>query len=257
MSALAATQAAMHDWLRHADPTIAPQVEGPLVGDRLRIHADAYRLRLIEVLGNDFPVTAALLGEDRFDALALQFIAAHPSTHPSLRHFGRGFADWLQQAAATPRTLHELARFEWLQGDVFDAADAAPLAIEDIAPLPADAWPSLRLHLQPSLRMIELACNAPALVEAHAHGRHLPVLRRVPSAQWLLWRVDGDAHWRRPDVDEAALLHAIFSGETFGELCKRATDFHAHDGPLRAVSLLKRWLADGLLAIAPPASTHD
>ena len=80
MSALAATQAAMHDWLRHADPTIAPQVEGPLVGDRLRIHADAYRLRLIEVLGNDFPVTANRgavdLGPTEFRLL--DYLMQHP-----------------------------------------------------------------------------------------------------------------------------------------------------------------------------------
>ena len=63
MSALATTQAAMHDWLRHGDPAIAARVEGPLVAHRLRIHADAYRLRLIEVLANDYPVTAALLDE--------------------------------------------------------------------------------------------------------------------------------------------------------------------------------------------------
>ncbi|HNV78522.1 MAG TPA: DNA-binding domain-containing protein [Thermomonas sp.] len=257
MSALATTQAAMHDWLRHGDPAIAARVEGPLVAHRLRIHADAYRLRLIEVLANDYPVTAALLDEDRFDDAALGYLQAHPSTHPSLRHFGRGFAGWLQQAPAMPRHLHELARFEWLQGEVFDAADAAPLTLDAIASLPAGAWPSLRLHLQPAVRFITLASNAPALVEAHAQGRRLPALRRVPGAHWLLWRVDGDAHWRRLDADEAALLQAVFAGETFGDLCERATDFHAHDGPLRAASVLKRWLADGLLAIDPPAPTHD
>lgn len=257
MSALATTQAAMHDWLRHGDPAIAHRVEGPLVAHRLRIHADAYRLRLMEVLSNDFPVTAALLGEERFDALAIAFIQAHPSSHPSLRHFGRGFADWLQQATTTPRNLHELARFEWTQGDVFDAADAAPLTLNAIATLPADAWTGLRLHLQPSLRITTLACNAPALVEAHAHGRALPALRNARVADWLLWRSDGDAHWRRLDGDEAALLRSVANGESFGELCERATDFHAHDGPLRAASLLKRWLADGLLASAPHAPTDD
>lgn len=256
MSALATTQAAMHDWLRHGDPAIAHRVEGPLVAHRLRIHADAYRLRLVEVLANDFPVTAALLGEDRFDAAALGYLQAHPSTHPSLRHFGRGFADWLQQATTTPRNLHELARFEWTQGDVFDAADAAPLTLGAIATLPADAWPGLRLRLQPSLRITALACNAPALVEAHAHDRALPALRDARVADWLLWRSDGDAHWRRLDRDEAALLHAVAGGESFGELCERASDFHAHDGPLRAASLLKRWLADGLLASDPPDSIH-
>ena len=257
MSVLATTQAAMHGWLLHGTPGIAAQVQGPRVEHRLRIHADAYRLRLLEVLGNDFPATEALLGEDRFETVALGYLHAHPSTHPSLRHFGQHFADWLQQHAKQPHGLHELARFEWTQGEVFDAADADTLTLDVIASRPADAWPSLRLHLQPSLRMVALACNAPALVEAHAHGLPLPALRGMPDAEWLLWRTDGDVHWRRLDIDEAALLRALAAGECFGELCERATDFHAHDGPLRAASLLKRWLADGLLATDRPASTHD
>lgn len=256
MSALAATQAAMHRWLLHGDPAIAASVRGPQVEHRLRIHADAYRLRLLEVLGNDFPVTKAVLGEDGFDALGLDYVDAHPSTHPSLRHFGRAFAGWLRRRAARPRASHELARFEWLQGEAFDAADAAPLTLDAIATLPADAWPSLRLHLQPSIRLLPLSCNAPSLVEAHARGNAPPALRDTPTADWLLWRSECDVHWRRLDADEAALLHAVADGECFGELCERASTFHPDDGPLRAASLLKRWLADGLLATDAPSS-HD
>lgn len=257
MSALAATQAAMHGWLLQGDPAIAARVQGPHVEHRLRIHADAYRLRMLEVLGNDFPVTNAVLGEDGFDAVAIQYIDSHPSTHPSLRHYGRAFADWLRPRGLRPRTLHQLARFEWMQGEVFDAADADPLAIEDVASLPADAWPLLRLHLQPSVRMLSLACNAPALVEAHAREHALPALRGTPTAEWLLRRHDGDVHWRRLDADEAALLHAVADGKCFAQLCELASRFHSDDGPLRAASLLKRWLADGLLATHAPRPTHD
>ena len=257
MSTLAATQAAMHGWLLHGDPAIAASVQGPHVEQRLRIHGDAYRLRLLEVLGNDFPVTKALLGEDAFDAAALDYIHSHPSTHPSLRHFGHAFANWLQRHTRRPRGLHALARFEWTQGLVFDAADADALTLDAIASLAADAWPMLRLHLQPSVRMLALACNAPALVDAHARGEALPALRDAPAAEWLLWRHDGDVHWRRLDADEADLLQAIAKGECFGQLCERASAFHPDDGPLRAASLLKRWLADGLLANDAPRSTHD
>ena len=82
-------------------------------------------------------------------------------------------------------------------------------------------------------------------------GRQSLLRERRPHTQLVV-------HLERElDADEAALLQAVFAGETFGDLCERATDFHAHDGPLRAASVLKRWLADGLLAIDPPAPTHD
>ena len=257
MSALAATQAAMHGWLLHGDPAIGASVQGPQVEQRLRIYSDAYRLRLLEVLSNDFPVTKTMVGEDDFDAAALEYIQSHPSTHPSLRHFGHAFADWLQQHARRPRGVHALARFEWMQGLVFDAADADALTLDAIASLPAEAWPMLRLHLQPSVRMLALPCNAATLVDAHARGEPLPALHDAPATDWLLWRRDGDVHWRRLDADETALLHAVTDGECFGQLCERASAFHPDAGPLRAASLLKRWLVDGLLANDAPRHTHD
>lgn len=257
MSALAATQASMHGWLLHGDPAIGASVQGPQVEQRLRIYGDAYRLRLLEVLSDDFPATKALLGEDGFDAVALDYLDAHPSTHPSLRHFGHAFAEWLRQRRPLPRGLHALARFEWTQGLVFDAADADALTLDAIASLPADGWPNLRLHLQPSVRMLALSCNAATLVDAHARGEPLPTLRDAPATDWLLWRGDGDVHWRRLDADEADLLQAIAAGESFGQLCERASAFHPDEGPLRAASLLKRWLVDGLLATDAPRHTHD
>ena len=71
----------------------------------------------------------------------------------------------------------------------------------------------------------------------------------------LLWRSDGDVQWRRLDDDEALALRAVESDETFAQMCERMNDLHGDDGALRAASLLKRWLADGLLA-ADPESTH-
>ena len=245
MNALAATQTAMQGWLLHGDPGITVFVDGEDAAHRLRIYADAYRLRLLEVLGNDFPLTKTALGDDAFDALATGYLREHASTRPSVRHFGRAFPGWLRDAT---RALPQLARFEWTQGECFDAADAPALGIEHITGLPAEAWPSLRLHLHPSTRLLALACNAPELAEAHASGAALPPLRDAASAHWLLWRSEGVVQWRRLDADETAALHAIAAGESFAQLCERMTDFHGDDGALRAASLLKRWLADGLLA---------
>lgn len=255
MNALATTQASMQDWLLHGEPGIGAFVEGDDSAHRLRIYADAYRLRLIEVLGNDFPVTRSVLGDDAFAALAGDYLRAHPSTRPSVRHFGHAYADWLQGRRDVPPALHELSRFEWAQGECFDAAEVPLLGIEHIAALPADAWPTLRLVLQPCLRVLALSCNAPDLVVAHASDGASPELREEAPSQWLLWRSEGDVQWRRLDDDEVLALRAIAAGETFAQLCERMNELHGDDGALRAASLLKRWLADGLLA-CDPESTH-
>lgn len=249
---LQSRQSAMQVWLLHGDAGIADaidpaRVHGETRDDRLRIYADAYRLRLADVLGQDYPVSKIVLGDARLDALADAYMRAHPSTQPSVRHFGHAFATWLSTRRDVPRALHELARFEWLQGEAFDAADADALDFDAIAMLPAESWPGLRLRLHPATRLLAMHCNAANVVDAHARGLPLPRLRNGAIRHWLLWRADSDVHWRRLDDDEADALQGVQSGDTFAALCQRLNARHL-DGALRAASLLKRWLADGVLA---------
>ena len=113
----------------------------------LGVYREAYVLRLHECLGNDYPGLRAMLGEERFFALARAYIAAHPSRHPNARWFGRalpGFvASWAepQEAAACA----DMARFEWALGEAQDEVDAVPLEFDQLAGLPAEAWASLTL----------------------------------------------------------------------------------------------------------------
>jgi hypothetical protein len=245
---LHASQSAMQAWLLHGDDGLAAHVAGEDVAHRLRIYADAYRLRLLEVLANDFPVTRAVVGNEAFDALALGYLRAHPSTAPSARHFGHAFADWLVTQRTLPEALPQLARFEWTQGECFDAVDAMRLEFRHIAALPPEAWPGLQLRLHPATRLLTVACNAADVFAADAATTPLPALRNEPPSTFVLWRSEGDVCWRRVDADEAIALHAIANGKTFAQLCERMHEHHGDDGAVRAASLLKRWLADGLLA---------
>ena len=226
MNALAAAQDAMQDWLLHGDPGIAAFVDAEDAAQRLRIYADAYRLRLLEVLGHDFPATRVALGAEAFAALATDYLRNHPSTRPSVRHFGDAFADWLAMRDDAPPGLHELARFEWRQGECFDAADADALGIVDVAALPAKAWPSLRLQLHPAARLLSsrrlaLRGDSPLLADD------------ADPADWLLWRLDFDVHWRRLEADEALALRAVEAGESFAQLCERLNEPNG-DGASRA-----------------------
>jgi hypothetical protein len=248
MNALVATLDGLQQRTLRGGDAIFVRVRGADAVHRLRIYADAYRLRLVDILGNDFPATRDALGEAGFAEFAERYLQAHPSTQPSVRHVGSAFADWLEMQADAPTGLHELARFEWLQAAAFDAADAPTLAVEDIAALAPEAWPGLRLRLHPATRMLEtqrlaIRDNAPAPVDADS------------PARWLLWRdASGDVRWRRLEDDEADALHAADRGANFGELCERLSAHHGDDGALRAASLLKRWLADGLFAADSPPS---
>lgn len=249
---LASRQAALHDWLRSGDAAIGAHVAAPPqvqagVATRLRIYADGYRLRLVEVLTQDFPVLAQRIGTARFDALASRYLHEHPSTRPSVRHLGAAFADWLSTRADVDAGAVEVARFEWMQGEVFDAHDAPPVTMRDVVSLPVDAWPTLRLSFQPALRRLYLRTAVPALVLAHAVEQPLPGLIDAEPADWLLWRQDFNVHWRRLTDDEADALRHMGDGGSFGGLCARLETDHGDGAPLRAAGLLKHWIHDGLV----------
>lgn len=243
---LAVHQHALARWLLKDGAANAPHVASASSRsprDRLRLYTDGYRLRLVEVLGNDMPVLRSHAGETRFDALVRRYLADEPSTAPSVRHFGRHFPRWLQAHAALP-LLADLASFEWRQGEVFDATDAISCAFDDVASLPASAWPALRMVLHPALRRVRLHSNAATLVDAHARGLPLPPLQACDANDWLLWRADFDVHWRRLPDDEAGALDAVARGDAFADWCAQLSSAQP---ALRAASLLKRWLADGLV----------
>jgi hypothetical protein len=247
---LADRQSALQHWLRAGDPAIGAHVAASppaAAAARLRVYADAYRLRLVEVLTNDFPVLTGHVGRARMEAMASAYLRDHPSTQPSVRHLGRGFAQWLSARRDVEATLVELARFEWAQGEVFDACDASPVTVAEVGALPAAAWPTLSLFFQPALRCLWLETTAPAQVAAHAAGQPPTALAAAAPGHWLLWRQDFNVHWRRLPSEEADALRDMRDGQRFGALCTRLQATHGLDAPARAAGLLKRWLQDGLI----------
>ena len=93
--------------------------------ERLQIYHEAYRLRLIDALRNDYPALEAYIGEENFVLVATEFIATNPSHHPSLRWFGKKLPQFLREHSEWKLHIQvaELAEFEWAQMMAFDAAD--------------------------------------------------------------------------------------------------------------------------------------
>jgi hypothetical protein len=249
-------QAQFQDYILRAESPIAATVIGDARGDaktRLDIYADAYRLRLLEALGNDYESLRAHLGADAFERLGRAYIEAHPSDTASVRWFGRHLPDFLRgtHGYAHQPALAELAAFEWKKGEVFDAPDAEAVALETIAAVPPEAWPGMRLLPHPSLRRLDLRWNAPAICQAHEGGKKLPRPRAKSQVQaWLLWRDEAlDIRWRPLAEDEAAAIDAVAEGQSFGQVCERLCQWiEPEQASMHAAGLLKRWIVDRLVA---------
>lgn len=218
---------------------------------RLGIYADAYRSRLVEALGSDYPALKGVLGERGFDRLMRAFIAAHPSRFPNLRWYGGEMAHFLERSSRGRRRkpLAELARFEWALGLAFDAEDAPLAKVEDAARVPAADWPGMRLRLHPSVQLLWLRGNAARVWRAASAGRKPPAAAmRLRPVGWLVWRKGHEPFYRSLPPEEAWALGAAGRERDFASLAGGLRRFvGAGRAAQTAAQLLRNWLAEGLI----------
>jgi len=211
--------------------------------ERLRVYADAYFGRLHDVLAEDFPRVAALLGGERFEDVVREYLTSHPSTHFSVHHLGRDLAAAIAQRTDLPPYLADLARLEWARREVFDARDCEFLTADALqAVSPAD-WPRLRFAPIPALAIL----RADWPVHEVWGGTETA---SVPAATCIrVWRSQDFRVYHAPmDARDAEALDRLIAGEPFGIICTAFDDLAPLEGAQRATALLARWLDDGIIA---------
>jgi len=258
MSTLARMQGEFQQYLLQGDAAgIEPHVLGSArvpVATRLGIYGGAYRSRLAEALGSNFPALAQLLGEDDFRTLAAAYIAAHDSPYFSIRYYGDQLAQFLASEAsyAAAPVLAELARWEWAMTCVFDAADAQPLPHEGLSRVTPEHWAQLRFGWHPSVQRLDLEWNVPQLWQALTSEGERPELTVAATAlPWIVWRSELTTYFRSLTGSEAQVLEAARRGWPFGELCELlCAELGAEAAPAQAAGLLRGWIDSGLIVSA-------
>lgn len=229
---------------------------GPLgPADRLQIYTDMYRSRLLDVLREDFPRVLAVLGEADFAALAGRYLARHPSTHPSVRHVGRAFADHVATGTSPRPFLADLARLEWARVEVFDAPDPEPLRLCDLATIAPADWPALRFRPIAACRIVEAAWPVHEIWAAAAAGPPESAFEPAPTTI-RVWREGWSVSHAAMGPLEVRAFGALQRGEPFGDVCAVA-DAEPETAAREVGSLLLRWLEDGLLARLDPPGARD
>lgn len=257
MSALAQVQRDFQDYLLRGESTVETHVVGTVrvpVATRLAIYGGAYRSRLGEALESNYPALAKLLGAADFERLTNDYVSTHDSPYFSVRYYGDALPQFLaahEDYAAAP-VLAELAQWEWAMTSVFDAADAAPLAHTALERIPPQQWAQLRFGWHPSVQRLALSWNVPQLWQALTgeSERPAPSLTAAP-VPWLLWRQELTSYFRSLGATEASALDAARSGWPFGELCELlCSELGDEQAPLEAATLLRGWIAAGLIVSA-------
>lgn len=251
MSTLAELQRRFKAQVLHGDARMNDAIVGNAQADaaaRVGVYVEAYRLRLLEVLGKDFPGLRAMTGATRFEQSCSAYIQAHPSRHYNARWYGESLAPFLLATPPWSRepALAEMAALEWDLTLVFDAEDCPSARFADVVALAPEQWPGMVLHLQPGFHRRRLQWNVGAIRLATDRDDAPPALAALDAAlEWAIWRKDLNVRYRALDADEACVIAALEKGLSFGELCVALCQWHAEEAvSLRAAQLLKTWVEE-------------
>jgi hypothetical protein len=247
-------------FLLHPDDDRIPVVIGRDPADaraRSHIYASAYRARLVEALGTNYPRLASWMGEGGFAELGLAYLAKRPSHYRSIRHFGDELGDFLARTQPWQRrpALAEMARFEWALAATFDAADAECADAGQMRALRPEGWAGTVFVAHPSVCLLDLDWNVVAIWKDLDQARPARRARRVGRRTWLIWRYQLESHFRSLAVDEASALRIVLDGRTFADVCEAlCVHWPREDVASRAAALLRGWLDGGLISeIRAPA----
>jgi hypothetical protein len=246
--------------------------------ERLGIYANAYYTRLLECLGEVFPIVKRALGDEAFEGFAFGYLQKYPSRSHTLNELGRDFPRYLSETRPSPEAeqdeqsvsenagesearltpewpdfLIDLARLEWAIYEVFDGPGVEGerlLSADDLLDISPDHWAQSRLQTVPCLQL--LATRFPvnayySAARATKDDESIPLPAPAESFVALTRResIVRRYHLSRPEFE---LLNAILEGRTVGEAIERAAAVAGDDFTALAANLqlwFRNWTAEG------------
>ncbi len=237
------------------DPTISAAITGASaeqVAERLAIYSNGYRWRLLEALETDYLLLQKFLGEEIFASVGYAYLEAYPSRHFSVDLVGQHLAKFLEETKPYNEQpyLSELTRFIWVLNQTIDAADAPVIVAADLAAVPQDSWPDMRLLFHPSLMILFCEWNVTAVWRALVNEQQPPAfIKLAEPAAVIVWRKAIQSFYNMLDQKEAWALQCLQQGATFDVMCEGLLQWYSEaEVAQQAVNLLLRWINDGMVS---------
>lgn len=236
-----------HAALLHADAAPPAGVHpAAQAAERFAVHQHTSRGGLVAALRSAYPAIVVALGDEYFDALAVEFMRDSPPSSPVLQEYSPQFAGFLEGFAPLAQWawLGDVARIDWARREAYHAADAEPMSAWQLRVWPPEALLQASLQLHPSLRTLDSAHPAWSLWQ-----RQQQPLDPASGDTWQpqsiqVWRVGGHVHQRLLGAGEAALRHALANARTLGQAMHRA---QASDPEFNASTAFATLVGDGLV----------
>jgi Putative DNA-binding domain len=233
---------------------VRESARGMTPAERVEVYREQFRLRHLKNLGDDYPTLAwAMGGAEAFEALATEYLVAHPPRTWDLQRLGAdvprfvgSHARWGAHARAC-----DAARLDWAFMETFDAPDAPPFDPSVLASTPEDRWPSARIELLPALRLVAMQSALHEVREALERGAEPPEPVRADT-RVVVWR-DPACFLRSVAIDAGAfdLLERLRDGEPLGPACEAAAQAAGEDAATfgeRVGAWFQDWTTRGWIA---------
>jgi hypothetical protein len=203
--------------------------------ERLEIYNRQYWFRVLSAMSEDFPGLRAIIGERRFEKMAVAYLNDCPSGSFTLRNLGSRLEQWLPghpvHIAGTEQIALDMVRLEWAEIECFDEGAKPKLTEADLPSL----GPDPRFQLQPHIRLLECAYPVDDLLvnirsqleesdivsnavteRPHSRARRskLPRPERIFLA---VHRVDNTVYFKRLDQQAFAILCALRDGKSLSQ----------------------------------------
>jgi len=226
--------------------------------ERLEIYNRQYWFRILAALSEDFPGLRAIVGERRFEKLAVAYLLDCPSRSFTLRNLGSRLETWLRAHPDYIETFEPIAldmvRLESAEIEAFDEASKPSLTEAELPGL----GPDPKFVLQPHVRLLDLGypvddflirvrreeevdivSNAVSeRVRSSARGRRLPKPERIFLT---VHRASNSVYFKRIDKAAYAILCALREGKNLSDAVD-AVDW-GDQTPQEAAANLQQWFA--------------
>ncbi|VAW14866.1 Glutamate synthase [NADPH] large chain [hydrothermal vent metagenome] len=195
---------------------------------RFSVYRNNVAVSLIDALAANFPVTAALIGEEPFAALARSFMASHLPETPMLMDYGQEFAGFITgfDPLAHLGFLADVARLERVWNTAYNAADLNLASIETLSDIAPDALERTVFEFHPAAGLVRSAHPIASIWFAHQGSDTEAALKSLPQGGEDAWitRPVADVQIRRLPAGAAVFVERLLAGDPLGDAAEAAAD---------------------------------
>ncbi len=186
--------------------------------ERIGIYRKMFFLRMTESMAIDYPGVKNTLGETEFDRIiAEEYVKKYPSQSYTLNHLGRHFPQFIQESELSNKAfLYDLSRLELSITNNMDAEESPILQQQEIASVQSEQWENAILIPIVALEMLEFDYNVCKYLDAVNEKTMVPKIKNEKTFV-VVYRNAYRTYWNILSHQQYFLLHALISGNTFGE----------------------------------------